>query len=163
MKYKSKADFITNCEQEWKTLWKMVDQLSERQITRRLGSGMNARSVKDHLAHLHCWHRLLLGWHETGSKGGVPDMPAKGVNWRQTRLLNQEFFEEYKSVPWPTVKRKLKLSHGRVMKWVRVLSNSEFMVPGSYSWTGKNALATYIGANMDSHYRWAIKKLKSIS
>ena len=160
MRYKSKAEFETRCEQEWKTLWKLVDELSERQVTKRTGSGRNARSVKDHLAHLHCWHKLLLAWHKTGSTGGTPDMPAKGFNWGQIKILNQQLFEEYKPVPWSTVKRKLKLSHGRIMKLVRSLNNSEFMVPGKFNWTGNNALRSYIGANMDSHYRWAIKKIK---
>lgn len=89
-------------------------------------------------------------------------MPAKGFNWSQTRELNQKLFEEFKSEPWPVLKRKLLLSHNRVMKWVRTLTNSEFMTPGKFKWTKKNALRSYIGANMDSHYRWAIKKIKKM-
>ncbi len=165
MKFRTKSEFEQVCEIEWQSLWKLIGELDDQTIVRREKSGGNSssstgRSIKDRLAHLHCWHRLLLAWEKTASRGLVPDLPAKGYNWGQTRPLNQELFVEFRDVPLATVKRKLKLLHSRVMKWIATLSESEFQEPQQFEWTGKNPISSYVVPNTVSHYRWAQKKIK---
>ena len=160
MKYHSKSDFVINTDSEWQKLWELIDEIPQPLLTRRVGEDA-PRSVTDHLGHLYCWHRMLLQWLKTGREG-QPDLPCKGYRWNQTRELNQDLFEQFKDEPYTSMRRKLKLSHGRVMKFVDELSEPHLLQPGHFIWTKKLALISYIGPNTAGHYRWAQKKLKRI-
>ncbi len=161
MKYQSKADLIADSEEHWLKLWKLIEQIPNTELTRRADLDEPPRSVVDHLAHLHGWHRLLLQWVKSGPNG-IPELPAKGFKWNQTRALNQVLFDEFKDETYPGMRRKLKLSHGRVMKFVTELPGSKLMQPGHFDWTQKLPLASYIGPNTAGHYRWAEKKIRRI-
>ena len=90
-------------------------------------------------------------------------MPAPGFKWNQTIALNKKLDEQYTDLDIKQVKRRLKLSHGRVMKLVDRLTDHQFHAPGQFAWTGKNAFSSYVVPNTFSHYRWAIKKLKRLA
>lgn len=135
-------------EEEWRKLWEVSEGVPES----KLGAIF---------AHLHAWHRLLLGWIKQ-AESGMPNLPAKGFNWRQTRELNAKLDLEFRDVNFQSIVRRLKLSHNRVMKMVEGLSESEFSKPSYFEWTGKLPLSSYIGPNTASHYRWAIKKIKKL-
>ena len=87
-------------------------------------------------------------------------MPAPGFKWNQTRQLNQQLHDRHANDPIQSVRRKLKLSHGRAIKLVAGLSDSEFLNAGHFEWTGGHALASYVAPNTFSHYRWAAKKIR---
>ena len=142
----------------------MIDELSPKDFGRRkkAGTGALAWSPKDVCAHLHAWHRLLLTWYREGQHG-QPSMPARGFNWRETPALNRMLYQEFRDVSAASVRRRLKLSHGRVMKLVDGLTDRQLMKPGAFKWTGKLGLISYVSANTDSHYRWATKKIKKLT
>lgn len=158
MKYKSKTEFVTNVSTEWRKLWELVDDIPDDLLTRRLGDEA-PRSITDHLGHLYCWHRLLLEWVKSGPEG-QPDLPCRGYRWNQTRALNQVFHDQLENDSCSSVRRRLKLSHGRVMKFVDQLSETQLLQPGHYVWTKKLPLISYVGPNTAGHYRWAQKKIR---
>ena len=154
MRFAKKTDFEEANQKQWQLLWSWVEKCE--------GQNVHLPELKQILAHLHAWHRLLLNWCSTGPHG-KPELPAPGYNWRQTRELNRQLDHEFESVALPSVRRRLKLSYGRVVKLVDGLSEEEFNQPGHFKWTGNNALASYIIPNTVSHYRWAIRKIKKLS
>lgn len=159
MKYSSKAALIADCQKEWQRLWEIVDGLDEAQIVERKATGRSAkatRSVKDHLAHLYAWHRMFLKW----TQNETPHLPAKGYKWSETRPLNQMLFEKFADEPYVSVRRKLKRSHGQIMKWISGLDENELMKSGHFAWTKKLPLASYVAPNTSGHYRWAIRTIK---
>lgn len=158
MKYASKQELLRDCETEWNKLMDLVATLDDRSMNKRLGSGSSARSIKDHFAHLYCWHRLLLAW----TVIETPDLPLKGFKWSQTRELNQQLFEEFKNVEVRSMVRRLKRTHGKVMKLTRSMSQRQLFESGQFEWTGKHGLVSYIAPNTASHYRWAQKKIKKM-
>lgn len=160
MKYHSKAELIEDSTVHWNRLWELVRQISDSDLARRFGTD-ESRSAIDHLAHVYCWHRLLLQWIKSGPQGN-PDLPEKGYKWNQTRSLNQMLFEEFKDETFLGIRRKVKRSHGRILKFVDQLSEAELIEPGHYTWTKKLPLTSYIGPNTAGHYRWAQKKIRSI-
>lgn len=153
MKFTSKSDFVEATEYHWALLWESVDSCE-------IGS-THDKELKQILAHLYCWHRLVLGWFKQG-KTGTPDLPAKGFNWQQTKSLNAKLDEEMAPIPMDSIKRRLRISHRKVLKLVEELSEKQLLEAGHFAWTGKNALSSYITPNTVSHYRWAIKKIKKI-
>ena len=153
MRFSSKSQFVSETEKQWQLLWELVNGCGT--------SKKSQRQLKQILAHLHAWHRLLLTWISSG-RDETPDLPAPGFNWRQTHELNRKLDAEFDPVEMASVRRRLKLSHGRVMKMVARLSDGQFLESGHFCWTGKNAIASYIAPNTVSHYRWAIKKIKKL-
>lgn len=153
MRFSSKSQFVSETEKQWQLLWELAESCN--------ASRNSQRQLKQILAHLHAWHRLLLTWYSSGHDGD-PDLPAPGFNWQQTRELNRQLDDEFAPVEMASVRRRLKLSHGRVMKMVGELSENQFQNPGHFRWTKKNAIASYIVPNTVSHYRWATRKIKKL-
>ena len=153
MRFSSKAEIISETEKQWEALWLLADQCGQGQKTQR--------QLKQILAHLYAWHRLFLTWYASGPDG-QPALPAPGFNWRQTPDLNRKLDLEMESIGMESIRRRLKRSHGRVMKTVHGLTEKQLMEPGHFDWTGKNPIASYIVPNTASHYRWAIKKIKKL-
>ncbi len=166
MRYANKSAFEESVRESWAQLIEACESLTEDQFCtrRKLQSKTNLSwSPKDVCGHVYAWHRLLLGWYRDGENSRVVHLPAKGFNWRQTPALNRQLFLELQKVPANSIVRRMKLSHGRVVKLVNSLTDRQLMKPGHVAWTGKLGLISYVSANTDSHYRWAIKKIRKIS
>jgi hypothetical protein len=58
------------------------------------------------------------------------------------------------------VREDFESGYRRITRLVEGLSPEQVLKAGHFSWTGRNPLATYIGPNTASHYRFAIKVLK---
>ena len=162
MKFATKQDYLDATEKAWDDLWQLVDSLTESQLTKRVSiKNGPARSVKDALAHVYAWHVLLLQWYREGTDR-TPDLPMKGYKWSQTRDLNAVLHDDYADMDFASIKRRLKLSHGRVAKLVGTLSEKQLLSSGQFEWTGKLALMSYVAPNTVSHYRWATKKVRAL-
>ena len=131
MKFSSKSEFKTRTKQQWSLLWQAASECPQDKSSQK--------ALKQILAHLHAWHRLTLAWYKTGLTG-QPALPADGFNWQQTRQLNAKLDSEFAHLALPSVIRRLKLSHRRVMRIVDELSERKLMKSGAFEWTGKDAL-----------------------
>ena len=151
MKYKSKSEFLERTDKEWTELWNLIKQSESN-------PGFEG-AIRKILVHLYAWHRLVQDWIRIG-ENGVPDLPAKGFNWRQIPELNKHLDAKYSDVSYSNCKRRLKRSHRTVMNYVEGWTEDQLLKPDHFTWTGRNAVVAYIGPNTCSHYRWAIKKLK---
>ena len=146
-RFSTKADFQAATETEWLRLWLAADACSDDAALRKT------------LAHLYAWHQLTLTW----CREEAPDLPAPGYNWRQTPALNAALDEQYQDIELASIKRRLRRSHGQIMKLADGLAEDELLEPGHFAWTGKLSLVSYLAPNTVSHYRWAIKKLKKLT
>lgn len=59
------------------------------------------------------------------------------------------------------IEKKMKQTHGKLIKLAEGLSEKELLDPGQFLWCGKNPITTYLAAAIISHYRWAQKKIKT--
>lgn len=55
-----------------------IDSLPDEEKYVEFPKGTMNRNIRDVLAHLHQWHRVMLAWYRVGMEGEQPDMPAKG-------------------------------------------------------------------------------------
>lgn len=161
MRVHSKSQLADATTASWKQLWSMVDSLSinDIEIRKKVPTNSPPRSIKDHLAHLHAWHLLFLEWYSVG-KSGTTELPAKGYRWNETRELNRKLFDQWKDISYPSIRRRLKLSHNRIIKVVNSTNENDLLSVGIFEWTGNLSLAKYVAANTASHYNWAIKRIK---
>ena len=120
----------------------------------------NGWSPKDFVAHVAEWERMVLGWHERAERGEKPQVPAEGFNWAQLPALNARIRETYADTPAATVMAGWEDSASRVVALIESLSEEDLFTRGRYSWTGSNALASYLVSCGPSHYLWARKEIR---
>ena len=139
----------------------LMAEIEEIEPARRLGPSDYPRgSVKDMLAHLDAWHRMLLEWERVGRTGEVAEMPARGFTWKTTPALNMEIHERHVGHPWDTVVASLRESQAQVLTVIGSYSEEEVFEKKRYRWTGSTSVGSYAVSATTSHYDWAMKHLK---
>lgn len=117
-------------------------------------------TVCDLVAHLAEWQRLFLTWYEDGLRGATPVMPAPGYKWSETPALNRAIWQKHRSRSPAAVMKDFEAGYERILKLVEALPSRQLLTPGTFEWTRKYPLTTYLGPNTASHYRFATRALK---
>lgn len=159
MKYASKQALTTDISIEYESLCAALESIADDLWEARDAWG-DGWSIKDLVAHLAEWQKMLLGWHEAGTRGEAPAMPAPGYKWNETRALNRAIRDRLRGISREAALAELGAGHLRVEELVESLSPEQILDPGHFTWTGRNALATYIAANTAGHYRFALKIIR---
>jgi hypothetical protein len=149
----TKAQLLAESQDEYNALEKLLAPLSAEAMNQP--GAMGEWSVKDVLAHLYEWQQMFFGWYQAGLDGETPQTPGRGYKWNQLPALNQEIFETYRDTPLEAVLTKFRASHQQTMALIQALPEEDLFAHGHFAWLGKHSLATFISANMGSHYRWA--------
>ncbi|MGB7538535.1 MAG: ClbS/DfsB family four-helix bundle protein [Anaerolineales bacterium] len=153
-----KKQLVAAMQTEHDALEKTLAALTEEQI-----SAVNRStqwSIKDVLAHLTEWERMVTGWYEAGRKGKTPAVPSEKYNWAQLPALNKEIFDKHHNRTVREVCRRYRASFAKILDLVNGISEAELFTRGRYAWTNKNALAAYFIGCTSSHYVWARKEIR---
>ena len=159
MRYSSKSELLSDIERQHAAFEDLVDSLPRTRL-REPGVWGDDWSVHDLIAHLTEWEQMLLGWHREGLEGRTPAMPAPGYTWRQTPDLNRAIQKKHRRKSSKRVREAFDASYQETLEFAKGLSEDAIFTPGQFAWTGKNALAAYLGANTASHYRTATKIIR---
>jgi hypothetical protein len=119
-----------------------------------------AWTIKDVLAHLYGWQQLYFDWRRRGYDGQPVHLPAEGYKWNETPRLNEDLYQRYRDLPLAEVEILLKASHQSVADEIDGLTDEQVMRPGAFSWTGRNALETYLVSISAAHYKWARREIR---
>ncbi len=160
---KNKSELQQLSDANFEKLLLQVKQLREEKGEFEFPKGSLNRNIKDVLAHVHEWHKMMLGWYDVGKTGEKPDMPKKGYTWKTLPDLNREIWKKYKDDEYEKILKKLKGSHKKVRKLIDMHTNEELFTKKKYNWTGSTSLAAYLISNTSSHYDWAFKLIKKSS
>jgi hypothetical protein len=117
-------------------------------------------TLADLVAHLAEWQHLFVEWYEDGLRGATPQMPAPGYRWNETPRLNRAIWRKHRSRSPAAVQADFDSGFRRIVQIGESPSPGQLLESGSYPWTGKHPLATYMGPNTASHYRFAINVIK---
>lgn len=167
----TKADLIASANGQFGKLWELVETMSEEQQNATFAPEMATKgkeahwgrdkNLRDVLAHLYEWHRLLLDWVECNRRGErKPFLPAP-YNWKTYPTMNIGFWEKHQATPLADAKVKLRESHKDVMVLIETFSNDELFAKGIFDWVGASTLGSYCVSATASHYDWAIKKVRT--
>jgi len=118
-------------------------------------------SVKDLLAHLAAWQRLLLYWYAQGKTGAVLAPNPTGMSHRAIDALNAEILQAHRGDSLAAVQIEYHSAYAAALELVQGLSEDELYTPGRYDWTGKHLLADYAAANTCQHDDWATRMLRN--
>lgn len=157
---KSKDELLTESQGNFEKLLALVHSYPKEALKKEFSQGTMNRNIRDVLAHLHHWHKMMLSWYDIGMKGKKPDMPAKGYTWKTLPFLNMKIRETYQDVTLENVQKMILDSHQQVHYIIKKHSNEELFQKKKYPWTGSTSLGAYLISNTSSHYDWAHKVIK---
>ncbi|MFM8593733.1 MAG: ClbS/DfsB family four-helix bundle protein [Chloroflexota bacterium] len=159
MKYQSKESLLDDIRSEHDRLCARLAEIPKARW-REPGVWGDGWTLLDLVAHLAEWQRMFLRWHEEGLKGVTPQMPAPGYKWSEIPRLNRAIWEKHRSRSHGAVQTDFDSGYGRIVQIAEALSPEQLLESGQFEWTGRNSLATYVGPNTASHYRFALKVIK---
>lgn len=107
-------------------------------------------SVKDALAHIAAWERMMVEWVEVTLRGETPDRPVTGDDW--VDQLNAALYEKHKEMSLADVQSLFATSHKRAYAIARRLSEEELFEPDRFVWRQGSPLVVLIAANTCWHY-----------
>lgn len=156
----SKAELLEQAHDNYDKLKALIASYPKEKLDMNFPKGTLNRNVRDVLMHLDAWHLMLLEWEKIGSKGGKPDMPAKGYTWQTLPALNKKIWKDTQSVTLQDAQKLIAKSNKKVLKLINAYSDTEIFTKKLYPWTGSTSLGAYLISNSCSHYNWAYKLIK---
>lgn len=117
-------------------------------------------SVKDVLAHLYEWQRMVRSWYAIGKRGENPITPSEAYTWKEIPALNQHIYETYRDIELDNITEKLATSHAETLREIDGMSDEELFTPKIYKWTKSTTLGSYYTSATSSHYDWARKEIR---
>jgi hypothetical protein len=156
----SKDGLIEASETGLRLLLEEIDAAPGDPEATELVSESGDRSIRDVVCHLHEWHRLMLGWYESGMRGEKPAVPAEGYSWKTTPALNDMLRARHRGTPLAAALDELLESHRAIHGLIDFHTDEELFTKRYYPWTGSTSLGAYFVSSTSSHYDWARKKIR---
>jgi hypothetical protein len=155
-----KSDLLLEAEKERRALDDTLALLSPRQMT-KAGVTRGGWSVKDILAHLVEWQRMVLDWYTAGVRGERPVIPAPGYTLRELPRLNHMIYRKHHRRSLADVLEDYRSYHERVLQLIESLPDADLVTMHRYSWTGPSwTLSDYLRASTAAHYLWARTRIR---
>ncbi len=116
-------------------------------------------SVKDVLAHIAEWEKLMLGWIEAYLRGGAPVrfapdfVPTPDTFQETADRLNQALYEQNRARSLQDVCEDYAATYERVLALLGRLSQQDMFGPNRFPAREGTPLAPTIGGNTFGHYR----------
>ena len=153
----TKEELLRAADEGIQAVWDRADELGEG--ARWEDPDDRDHCVRDVVAHLREWQRMMLTWYRDGMAGHAPDMPAPGHTWRTLPMLNAEIWARYQDTTDQEVRQGLAETHAQLRAIVVSHTEAELFEKQHYPWTGSTSLASYLVSATSSHYSWATTKL----
>lgn len=123
---------------------------------------VGAWSVKDTIAHVTAWEKMLLSWYEdgiTGKQVRLPDYSIKGM----LGMINRKIFGENLARDTDDVMADFTATYQKIVSTIESIPEEDIFAPGRYTWTRGKRLLDFIWSNTAGHYREhlaAIERMK---
>lgn len=146
-----KAMLLEQIESERRLLERTLAGLSEGEMTR---PGANAEwSVKDVLAHIVAWERLLQRCLAQIREGVAPELVPLDIEDEELDELNRRIYVENRDRRLDDVLSEFERSYEETVAAVRATAEEVLMVPGRVEALGDKPLWHVVVANTFGHYR----------
>jgi hypothetical protein len=146
-----RAELLAELDREWAKIERTCYNLNEDQM---VASGVQGEwSVKDILAHISAWEKLLLdrlGYVLSGQKPHYPVM----TSWDEVHRFNAQVYAENKDRPLTSVIIEFRSLFQGVVTVIEALEDDQLGQPYTYDFPDDRiTLLQFIRANTIDHYR----------
>ena len=157
-KQTSKDQLLKDIHTEHRRLEKKLFILSAEEMIQPGITGV--WSVKDILAHLEAWEKLLLEWYHAGMEGRSPSVTPVGMSKKSMDILNQQIYEANQWRSLDDILAEFHASYQEIVSVIEMIPEGDMFAMGLFHWTGKLVLADYIAGNTCNHYAWARSQIR---
>ena len=167
----TKAELISAANTQFNKLNAMIATLTPEQqaaefrydaaVLGKEAHWLRDKDLRDVLAHLYEWHRLLLEWLAANLAGNAQPFLPEPYNWKTYGAMNVGFWEKHQQTTLEAVTEMFAESHIEVLKAIENLTDEELFEKKHFNWTGTSNVGSYCVSATASHYDWAMKKLKA--
>ena len=147
----TKAELIAEIHREWGLLEALLNGLSEAQMT--APNVLDSWSVKDMLAHLSYWEKVLLDRLGSALSGGAGQYPPI-LSEEDVHCVNAQVFAESQGRPFSAVLLEFRNLYTGVLTVVEALDETFLTHPMPLDYPLDNLIAhEIIRANTSDHYQ----------
>jgi hypothetical protein len=146
----SKSKIMNSIKTERKLLEDQLEGLSENQMLQPDFEG--GWSIKDILAHIVTWEKLMIDWLETTMRGDVPEMLPPGLTWDDLDIWNEQNYLDNKDSPLSEVINNFHSSYQLALNTIEGITEEDLINPYRFEWREGRPLATIVAANTYWHY-----------
>jgi len=147
----SKAEILTHIKVERQKLERVLANIPEGSLT--VSGVESAWSVKDILAHIASWERLMVSWLEASLRGEIPDRPAPGESWENLDGMNERLYQAHKDQPFVQVIKEFEDSYQAALQNAELLSEEDLFDAGRFAWRQGDPMWRMVAANTWWHYK----------
>ncbi|WP_081165306.1 ClbS/DfsB family four-helix bundle protein [Lactococcus garvieae] len=169
VKAKTKEELIQYSEENWRKICRLVEDLPPEVQQGNFNFGQEHgkeahwgrdKNIRDVLAHLYEWQKLLQSFVLNNQKGKNQSFLPVPYTWKSYAEMNQDFWKKHQESSYEEMKEKLAISHQKTLNLLQEFTNEELYTKKFYSWTGTTTLGQYFQSSLASHYDWALKKIR---
>jgi hypothetical protein len=146
----TKSQVIESIKTERKLLEEQLEGLSEDQMLQSNFEG--GWSIKDIMAHIVTWEKLMIDWLETAMRDEVPEMLPPGLTWDDLDVWNEQNYQDNKDLPLSEVIDTFNSTYQLAIQTVKGISEEDLINPDRFEWREGRPLATIVAANTYWHY-----------
>jgi len=151
----NKAELLGAIRAEHQHMEELLSTLTPEQLTAPVFDA--GWSVKDHLAHLMAWEKLMLGWIAASLRGEPVVRFAPGFETAESApevmdALNNHLYEQNRSRTLDDVLADFRQTHEQVLTQLSQLTEQDIFEPGRFPWRQGASLYGNIEGNTTGHY-----------
>jgi hypothetical protein len=147
----TKQEVLDLIQDEWHLLEAALGKLTP---TRMLAPGLEGeRSVKDILAHITAWERLMLQWLKETYAGVTPERPAPGMTWDDLDRLNEQIYVANKDRELAAVLAELENAYSQSVQAIQEMPEEDLFDGNRFAWREGDPIWHMVAANTWWHYQ----------
>jgi hypothetical protein len=148
---KTKQEVLDLIQDGWQLLEATLGKLSDAQ---KRAAGLDGeRSVKDILAHITAWERLMLQWLKESYAGLTPQRPAPGMTWDDLDRLNEQIYLENKERGLAEIQAAYKSAYSHCVQAVQEMAEDDLFDGNRFAWRDGDPIWHMVAANTWWHYQ----------
>jgi hypothetical protein len=146
----NKTSLLDAMRTGYTALEKTLVPLGEVQMTT---PGVNgAWSVKDNIAHIVTWQRILLDRLHAAARNETPTPYGSDPAGEDIDRLNEQFYQQSKSFPLARVLADFRSTYAQIEEAVQSTSEEDLLDPQRFNWAKGVPLWRYIAGDTYEHY-----------
>lgn len=146
----TKHEMLELIEDEWFALEDILRSIDVEKLNQAQVEGV--WTVKDILAHITAWERLMIQWLEESLRGETPQRPAPGEDWDDLDDFNERLYLDHKAKPLGEVLKDFTEVHAKAVEIVTEMKESDLTDPDRFEWRQGDPIWHLVAGNTWLHY-----------
>lgn len=146
----TKHQMLELINDEWVALEAILEQIDREKFDQIGVEG--GWTVKDILAHITAWEKLMIQWLQESLRGETPQRPAPGESWDDLDEFNEQLHLDNKGKTLDQVLKESAEVHARAVQIVTGMHEGDLTDPDRFEWRKGDPIWHLVAGNTWMHY-----------